>query len=137
LEPLRTSAIVNNNEKQWQPLATTRSLTGRALKRSTATGRLGSGGEAKRHCECLSGDALRGDDERAAHLIRNTLHGAIAYANFAGDFDDAHAGPQTILDALFNGCADAHTPALASVTAAVRYAAIFTGPRAPFPLRQS
>jgi hypothetical protein len=31
--------------------------------------------------------------------MRNTLHGAIAYANFAGDLDDAHAGPQTILDA--------------------------------------
>jgi hypothetical protein len=46
----------------------------------------------------LSGDASRGD-ERAVHLIRNTLHGAIAYANFAGDLDDAHAGPQTILDA--------------------------------------
>jgi hypothetical protein len=36
-----------------------------------------------------------------AHLIRNTLHGAIAYANFASDLGDAHAGPQTILDALF------------------------------------
>jgi hypothetical protein len=45
-------------------------------------------------------------DERAAHLIRNTLHGAIAYANFAGDLDDAHAGPQTILDAFFKNCAD-------------------------------
>ena len=53
----------------------------------------------------VSGDASRGD-ERAVHLIRNTLHGAIAYANFARDFDDAHTGPQTILDALFNGCAD-------------------------------
>jgi hypothetical protein len=50
----------------------------------------------------LSGDASRGD-ERAVHLVRNTLHGAVAYANFAGDLDDAHAGPQTILDALFNG----------------------------------
>jgi hypothetical protein len=40
------------------------------------------------------------------HLIRNTLHGAIAYANLASDLDDAHAGPQTILDALFDGCAD-------------------------------
>jgi hypothetical protein len=40
------------------------------------------------------------------HLIRNTLHGAITYANLAGDLDDAHTGPQTILDALFDGCAD-------------------------------
>jgi site-specific recombinase XerD len=49
----------------------------------------------------VSGDASRGD-ERAVHLIRNTLHGTIAYANFAGDLDDAHTGPQTILDALFD-----------------------------------
>jgi hypothetical protein len=48
----------------------------------------------------VSGDASRGD-ERAVHLIRNTLHRTIADANFAGDLDDAHTGPQTIMDALF------------------------------------
>ena len=54
----------------------------------------------------LSGDALRGDFERADHLLRNALHGAVADSNFASNFDNALTGPQTILDALFNGCAD-------------------------------
>src|SRR5215470_1372714 len=49
-------------------------------------------------CDCA--------DERAVHLIRNTLHGAVADANFAGDLDDAHTSAQTLLDALFNGRAD-------------------------------
>ena len=34
------------------------------------------------------------------HLIRNTLHCAIAYANFAADLDDALAGPQTIFSLM-------------------------------------
>ena len=60
--------------------------------------------KAKRHFERLLSDAsLRGGVERAAHLPRNALHSAGAYANFAGDLDNAHAGSQTILDALFNG----------------------------------
>jgi hypothetical protein len=49
----------------------------------------------------VSGDASRGD-ERAAHLIRNTLDGAIAYANFAGDLDDAHTGPRFSAMALIS-----------------------------------
>jgi len=39
------------------------------------------------------------------HLIGNTLHGPVANANLAGDLGDPHAGPQTILDAFFDGCA--------------------------------
>jgi hypothetical protein len=50
----------------------------------------------------LSGDALRGGDERAAHLLRNPLHSAGAYANFAGNFVDAFTCSQLLLDALFN-----------------------------------
>ena len=43
-----------------------------------------------------SGVALRECDlERAIHLPRNPLHSPVAYANFAGDFDDAFAGTQT------------------------------------------
>ena len=49
----------------------------------------------------VSGDASRGD-ERAVHLIRNTLHGTIAYANFAGDLDDAHTGPRFSAMALIS-----------------------------------
>jgi hypothetical protein len=41
--------------------------------------------KAKRHFEPLLSDAtLRGGVERAAHLPRNALHGAGAYAEFAG-----------------------------------------------------
>src|SRR5215469_15167384 len=43
--------------------------------------------------------------DAVASLVRPP-HGAVAYANFAGDLDDAHTGPQTILDALFDGRAD-------------------------------
>jgi hypothetical protein len=42
-----------------------------------------------------------------AHRIRNTLNGAVADANFVGNFQNAFASPQMIADALFNGCADA------------------------------
>jgi hypothetical protein len=45
-------------------------------------------------------------DERAFHLLLNALHRTSADANLAGNFDDAVAGPQLILDALFDGCAD-------------------------------
>ena len=68
------------------------------------TKRTSGGGRFSFICALSASRGRVGD--RAAHLIRNTLHGAIAYANFAGDLDDAHTGPQTILDALFNGCAD-------------------------------
>jgi hypothetical protein len=45
---------------------------------------------------------LNGDLERALYLLRNALHSAGAYADFAGNFDDAFARPQLLLDALFN-----------------------------------
>jgi hypothetical protein len=44
-------------------------------------------GKASEACR-LSGDALRGG-ERAVHLLRNPLHSARAYANFAGNLVDA------------------------------------------------
>jgi hypothetical protein len=41
-------------------------------------------------------------DERAIHLLRNALHGAGAYAEFAGNLVDAFTCAQLLLDALFN-----------------------------------
>ena len=55
---------------------------------------------------CALGASRDRVGERGGHFLLDALHGAIAYANFAGDLDDAHAGPQTILDALFDGWAD-------------------------------
>ena len=46
-----------------------------------------------------------GGVERAFHLVPDALHGASAYADFAGDFDNAFSGPQLSLDAPFNGLA--------------------------------
>jgi hypothetical protein len=37
---------------------------------------------------CAPSNSRGHPDERAAHLIRNTLHGAVAYANFAGSITD-------------------------------------------------
>ena len=46
--------------------------------------------KAKQHFERLLSDAsLRGGVERAAHLPRNALHSAGAYAEFAGNLVDA------------------------------------------------
>ena len=60
-------------------------------------------------------------DERAFHLLLNALHGAVAYANLAGDLDDAHTGPQTILDALFKRGIDPNLPScLPCATARLR-----------------
>ena len=41
--------------------------------------------------------------ERAWHLPRNTMYGASANAELAGDFEDAFPGSQLSLDAPFNG----------------------------------
>jgi hypothetical protein len=45
---------------------------------------------------------LRRDDvcglERAVHLLRNSLHSAVTYADFAGNLEDALTGPQLRLD---------------------------------------
>ena len=59
----------------------------------------------KRICSratAFSDASLRDGDERARHLLRNALHSAGAYADFAGNFDDAFARPQLLLDGLFN-----------------------------------
>jgi hypothetical protein len=45
-----------------------------------------------RQSQLLSDASLRGGVERAAHLPRNALHGAGAYANFAGNFSFGHHG---------------------------------------------
>jgi len=55
----------------------------------------------------LSDASLRGGVERAAHLPRDAMHGAGAYADFTGDFEDAIAGQQMLPDALFKFLADA------------------------------
>jgi two-component system, NtrC family, sensor kinase len=44
------------------------------------------------------------------HLACNALHGAGADANFAGNLDDAFAGAQLRLNALFDRCADPRAP---------------------------
>lgn len=53
---------------------------------------------------------LRRDDvcglERAVHLLRNSLHSAVTYADFAGNLEDALTGPQLRLDACFEGRTD-------------------------------
>src|SRR5438477_5143093 len=51
---------------------------------------------------CAPSTSRGHDGERAFHLLLNALNGANADANLAGNFDDAVAGPQLILDALFN-----------------------------------
>jgi hypothetical protein len=59
--------------------------------------------KAKGHFERLLSDAsLRGGVERAADHPRNALHGAGAYAEFAGNLVDAFSCAQLLLDALFN-----------------------------------
>ena len=42
-----------------------------------------------------------GSVERAVHPPRNALHGAVTYADFAGNLEDALTGPQLRLDAFF------------------------------------
>ena len=82
------------------------------LAADESSGGLGDGGTGG--CELpasrdgtrpLSGDASHGD-ERAVHLIRNTLHGAIAYAALTRDLADAFAATQLRLDALFHSRID-------------------------------
>lgn len=41
--------------------------------------------------------------ERAGHFSFDTLHCAGANADLAGCRDDAHAGPQQLADAIFDG----------------------------------
>jgi hypothetical protein len=47
----------------------------------------------------ISDASLRGDLERALHLILDALHGAGAYAEFAGNLVDALTCAQLLLDA--------------------------------------
>jgi hypothetical protein len=44
------------------------------------------------------------------HLPRSALHGASAGANFAGNLDNAFAGAQLRLNALFDRYADPRAP---------------------------
>jgi hypothetical protein len=64
------------------------------------------GEERRDSSQNVSGVALRDRGVERAHRIRNTLNGAVADANFVGNFQNAFASPQMIADALFNGCAD-------------------------------
>jgi hypothetical protein len=50
-----------------------------------------------------------GDHERARHFPGDALDRAGADAEFTGDFQDAVAGPQSVLYALFNLIVDAWT----------------------------
>ena len=74
-------------------------VIGTPLNRSGSTVRLHAAGRR------VSGAALRGGVERAAHLHCNALQGAGAHADFLGDFNNAFPGSQLSLDALFNGLA--------------------------------
>ena len=74
---------------QLLPRARVFRLTGRS---AFACKKPGSRNSYKADIPAVSDDALRGGLERARQLLGNTLHGAGADTDFAGDLQDALTG---------------------------------------------
>jgi hypothetical protein len=55
---------------------------------------------------CVPAASRGRDGERACHFLLDPLHCACAYANLAGNLEDALTGAQLSLHALFDGGAD-------------------------------